>query len=237
MFLFHNVIGHGYCFYRSILQDALLEQQFHDNFHALRSHVVDCVRTHELRYTLMLYLFHIENTNFLQWRDRMKTFIRVLQYKCWTRAIDVFLMVLVLKIDIAVISRCPRNKCLVSKSYFEELNRINNGSYRRTSCHPRAALELTGPPIYVLFHSQGNLNSSDVYAFNLYGYLKQVNGQIILPVHVLLQHFQQVVFHQHLLQRNLNIRGISRKGEFCKNKNHKKGNVQQRMVKGNNVNT
>ena len=188
IFLFHNVIGDGYCFYRSILQDSSLKQQFQENFHAIRSHVVYCVRTHELRYTLIEYLFHIENTSFFEWSNRMQTSTQVLPYGCWTRAIDLFLLVLVLKRDIVVLSNCPRTKCLVSKSYFDELNKIKNGSYRRTSCYPCFPLELAGPPIYVLFHAQGDLNSSDVYAFNHYGYLKQVNGQITTsltnPCHV-----------------------------------------------------
>ena len=95
------------------------------------------------------HLFNIEKTNFREWSDRMQTSTPSLPHSCWPRAIDLLLMVLVLKRDIVVASRCPRTKSFVPKSYFNKLNKINNQAYRRDTCNLPGALELVGVPIYV----------------------------------------------------------------------------------------
>ena len=228
-FLFYDVLGDGYCFYHSILQDVLLQQRFGNNVHALRLHMKEKVFQHELFHTFIGHLFAVYGRNFGDWSSSMQICTPSLPIEHWPISLDYFLFILLFNRDIVIVSRCPLSMEYVSRSYFDELQRMINGYKRRFNCSSPTPLQLEGLPIYVLYHTQGDLNS--YHAYNHFGYLKKVDGFISespsnpfsvpnSPIHSVTPQSSP---------RRLDHNEYSRQKRNLQNNNHERDKSQQKM--------
>ena len=91
-FVFNDVCGDGYCFYRALLQDVSLQHKFNHDFHCLRCHTVDCV-TKELHQgnNFIKYILYTEDMSFDHWKERMLVTSVPLPREYWNRGIDMLL--------------------------------------------------------------------------------------------------------------------------------------------------